>query len=77
MDNNLTFLIRQLQPGAEGLPIEIYIFANTTEWVKYEDIQSDIFDHIMAIVPEFELKVYQNPTGYDFKELAKIKTDVK
>ena len=77
VDDNLTFLIRQLQPGAEGLPIEIYIFANTTEWVKYEDIQSDIFDHIMAIVPEFELKVYQNPTGNDFKELAKIKTDVK
>ncbi len=77
VDNNLTFLIRQLQPGAEGLPIEIYIFANTTEWVKYEDIQSDIFDHIMAIVPEFELKVYQNPTGNDLKELAKIKTDIK
>ena len=77
VDNSLTFLIRQLQPGAEGLPIEIYIFANTTEWIKYEDIQSDIFDHIMAIVPEFELKVYQNPTGNDFKELAKIKTEVK
>lgn len=77
VDNSLTFLIRQLQPGAEGLPIEIYIFANTTEWVKYEDIQSDIFDHIMAIVPQFELKVYQNPTGNDFKELSKIKSDVK
>lgn len=77
VDNNLTFLIRQLQPGAEGLPIEIYIFANTTEWVEYEDIQSDIFDHIMAVVPEFELKIYQNPTGSDFKELSKINTDIK
>lgn len=74
VDKNLTFLVRQLQPGPEGLPIEIYIFANTTEWVKYEDIQSDIFDHIMAVVPQFELKIFQNPTSYDFKELSKIKT---
>ncbi len=74
VDKNLTFLVRQLQPGPEGLPIEIYIFATTTEWVKYEDIQADIFDHIMAVVPQFELKVFQNPTGYDFKELSKIKT---
>ncbi|NOX66290.1 MAG: mechanosensitive ion channel [Chlorobi bacterium] len=74
VDKNLTFLVRQLQPGPEGLPIEIYIFATTTEWVKYEDIQSDIFDHIMAVVPQFELKVFQNPTSYDFKELSKIKT---
>ena len=73
VDKNLTFLIRQLPPGPDGLPIEIYIFANTTNWVKYEDIQSDIFDHIMAIVPEFELKVFQNPTGYDFKELSSLK----
>ncbi|MEN8193955.1 MAG: mechanosensitive ion channel domain-containing protein [Bacteroidota bacterium] len=71
VDNNLTFLVRQLPPGPEGLPIEIYIFANTTHWVKYEDIQSDIFDHIMAVVPQFELKVFQNPTGYDFKEFSK------
>jgi len=75
VDKNLTFLIRQLPPGPEGLPIEIYIFANTTDWIKYEDIQSDIFDHIMAIVPEFELKVFQNPTGNDFKELSNIKVN--
>ncbi len=74
IDKNLTFLVRQLQPGPEGLPIEIYIFANTTQWVKYEDIQADIFDHIMAVVPQFELKVFQNPTSYDFKELSKVKT---
>ncbi len=69
VDDSLTFLVRQLPLGPDGLPIEIYIFANTTQWVKYEDIQSDIFDHIMAVVPKFELKVFQNPTGYDFKEL--------
>lgn len=69
VDDSLTFLIRQLPLGPDGLPIEIYVFANTTQWVKYEDIQSDIFDHIMAVVPKFQLKVFQNPTGYDFKEL--------
>ena len=69
INGNLTFLIRQLSPGAEGLPIQIYVFANTTEWVKYEEIQSDIFDHLMAVVTEFELKVFQNPTGNDFNKL--------
>ncbi len=71
INENLTFLIRQLNPGAEGLPIQIYVFANTTAWVKYEEIQSDIFDHIMAVVSEFELKVFQNPTGNDFGKLNK------
>lgn len=71
IDKNLTFLVRQLSPGPEGLPIEIYVFANTTAWVKYEEIQSDIFDHLMAVVSEFELKVFQNPTGNDFNKLNK------
>jgi miniconductance mechanosensitive channel len=68
VNDEMTFLIRQLQPGAEGLPIEIYIFANTTDWVEYEGIQSDIFDHILAVVPEFGLRVYQQPTGLDLRE---------
>jgi len=67
INTNLTFLVRQLDPGPTGLPIEIYVFANTTEWAKYEDIQSDIFDHIFAVVPHFELKIFQNPAGSDFK----------
>jgi len=71
IDKGLTFLIRQLKPGPDGLPIEIYVFANTTDWAKYEDIQSDIFDHILSVVPEFDLKVFQNPTGSDFKKLFK------
>lgn len=71
INNGLTFLIRQLNPGPEGLPIEIYVFANTTNWAKYEDIQSDIFDHILSVVPEFDLKVFQNPSGSDFKRLSK------
>ena len=71
INNGLTFLVRQLSPGAEGLPIEIYVFAATTAWVEYEEIQANIFDHIMAVIPEFELKVFQNPTGHDFKKLNK------
>ena len=61
----LTLLVRQLAPGAEGLPIEIYAFTDTTAWGEYEDIQSDIFDHILAIVQEFGWHVYQKPTGRD------------
>jgi len=67
--NDMTFLVRQLQPSEKGLPIEIYVFSNDQEWANYEAIQSDIFDHILAIVPEFNLKIFQNPTGDDFKKL--------
>ena len=68
VNEGMTFLIRQLQPSAEGLPIQVYIFADTTNWVEYEGIQSDIFDHILAVVPEFGLRVFQKPTGQDFRE---------
>ncbi|HHE38605.1 MAG TPA: mechanosensitive ion channel [Candidatus Cloacimonetes bacterium] len=63
---DMTFLIRQLPPGATGLPIEIYVFSNDIKWANYEAIQADIFDHILAAIPEFGLRVFQNPTGYDF-----------
>jgi miniconductance mechanosensitive channel len=69
--NDMTFLVRQLQPSEKGLPIEIYVFSNDQEWANYEAIQSDIFDHILAIVPEFNLKIFQNPTGDDFKSFTK------
>jgi len=62
---SMTFLVRQLAPGPEGVPLEIYVFTKTTAWAEYEGIQADIFDHILAIVPEFDLRVFQNPTGYD------------
>jgi len=65
----MTFLVRQLAPGEHGLPIEIYVFCNDTDWGRYEAIQADIFDHLLAAVPEFALKVFQNPTGNDFKTL--------
>ena len=71
--DKMTFLIRQLPPGEKGLPMEIYVFTNDTDWVRYESIQSDIFDHLMAIVSEFDLKVFQNPSGNDFKSIARSK----
>lgn len=65
--DNFTFLVRQLAPTPEGLPIEIYVFTRDTRWAVYEGIQADIFDHILAAVPEFGLKVYQRPSGGDFQ----------
>jgi len=68
--NDMTFLVRQLQPDERGLPIEIYVFSNDQEWANYEAIQSDIFDHILAVIPQFELRVFQNPSGRDFQNLV-------
>ncbi len=70
INSGLTFLVRQLTPGPSGIPIEIYVFADTTNWAKYEEIQANIFDHILAVISEFELNIFQNPTGKDFKELS-------
>ncbi|MBT6210599.1 MAG: mechanosensitive ion channel [Woeseia sp.] len=69
INTNLTLIVRQLDPGPEGLPLEVYCFTNTTEWAAYEDIQSDIFDHLMAILPEFGLSLYQKPAGSDLANL--------
>ena len=63
---NMTLLVRQLNPTPNGLPIEIYCFTKTTKWAEYESIQSDIFDHLFAIINHFELRVFQNPSGLDF-----------
>lgn len=68
---DMTFLVRQLEPGEMGIPIEIYVFSKVQEWAEYEDIQSDIFDHIFASVGRFDLQIFQNPTGTDFKALGK------
>jgi miniconductance mechanosensitive channel len=62
-----TLLVRQLQPGPDGLPIEIYVFSADTRWVEYEGLQADIFDHVLALVPEFGLRVYQKPSGADLQ----------
>ena len=66
----MTFLIRQLDPTEKGLPIQIYVFSNDINWVRYEGIQGDIFDHLLAVIPEFGLKIFQNPTGKDFGKLG-------
>lgn len=64
---NMTFLIRQLPPSDKGLPIEIYVFSNDQAWAKFEGIQADIFDHLLAVVPEFGLRVFQSPSGEDIR----------
>ncbi len=69
ISQDMTFIVRQLAPTEHGLPLEIYIFCKDKVWANYEAIQSDIFDHILAVIPEFDLKVFQNPTGNDFKRL--------
>lgn len=67
---NMTLMVRQLAPSSNGLPLEIYAFTNTTQWIAYENIQADIFDHIFAVIPEFGLRVHQTPTGNDVRELG-------
>ena len=67
---DMTFLIRQLSPSENGLPIEIYVFCKDTNWNAYEAIQADIFDHILAVVSEFDLRVFQEPSGSDFQKIA-------
>lgn len=68
--DDMTFLVRQLQPDERGLPIEIYVFSNDQAWANYEAIQADIFDHILAVIPEFDLRVFQNPSGRDFQNIV-------
>ncbi|VWX59012.1 mechanosensitive ion channel family protein [Sphingorhabdus sp. 109] len=65
--DGMTLLVRQLDPSPQGLPIEIYCFTSTTDWNAYEDIQSDIFDHLLAILPEFGLRPFQQPSGLDLQ----------
>jgi len=72
----LTLMVRQLEASATGIPLEVYVFTKTTEWAAYEGIQSDIFDHIFAVLPEFGLRVHQSPTGYDVRSLALPKQEL-
>ncbi len=70
INQDMTFLIRQLALAGDGLPIEIYVFCKDKVWANYEAIQADIFDHILAVAPEFDLRVFQHPSGSDFREFA-------
>jgi miniconductance mechanosensitive channel len=66
----MTLLVRQLSPTENGVPLEVYCFTNTTVWADYEEIQSDIFDHLLSVIPEFGLRVFQNPSGADLRGLV-------
>lgn len=67
---DMTFLVRQLPPGPTGIPIEVYVFSADQRWAQYEDIQGDIFDHLLAVIPEFDLRVFQQPSGSELEAIA-------
>lgn len=66
----MTLIVRQLEPTATGLPIEIYCFTNVTAWAVYEGIQSDIVDHLISVAADFDLRAFQNPSGMDVARLS-------
>lgn len=66
----LTCMVRQLQPTDHGLPMELYFFSSIKDWVPYEGVQADVFDHVLAIIPEFDLQVFQSPSGRDFQRVC-------
>ncbi len=70
INHSLTCMVRQLQPTETGIPIELYFFSAIKEWKPYESIQADVFDHLLAVVKEFDLRVFQNPSGEDFRRLV-------
>ena len=70
INTDATYMVRHLQPTEKGIPVEIYCFSRVKAWVEYEGVQADIFDHILAIVPQFELRVFQNPSGDDFQKIV-------
>lgn len=67
INQEMTLLVRQLAPEGRGIPIEIYCFSSNKDWAPYESIQADIFDHLLAVAPEFDLRIFQEPTGLDFQ----------
>ncbi len=68
---DMTTIVRQMSPAENGLPIQIYVFTKTTEWIKYEAVQSDIFDHLLSSIEFFGLRIFQNPSGHDLKAFSK------
>lgn len=67
INHDMTQMIRQMAPTTEGLPLEIYCFTNTPEWIPYENIQSALFDHLIAVMPAFGLRIFQRPAGTDIQ----------
>ena len=76
INQNMTLMVRQLAQTEHGLPLEIYAFTNSVQWAIYESVQSDIFDHLFAVAPEFGLRVFQNPTGDDVRQIITEKSNV-
>lgn len=72
VSKELTCMVRQLQPTENGLPIELYFFSSVKDWVPYENIQSDVFDHVLAIIPEFGLSIFQHVSGHDLRSLKAV-----
>jgi len=70
LNKDMTLMVRQLHPNEKGVPMEIYVFSADRAWVNYEQLQSDIFDHILASVPQFDLEIFQVPAGTDFRKLS-------
>ena len=70
VSRNMTLMVRQLQPTAQGIPIELYFFSADTRWVQYEHLQAEVFDHVLAVLNTFDLKVFQSPTGSDLLGLS-------
>ena len=70
VNQEMIMTIRQLQPNAQGMPVELYFFSADTAWLKYEHLQAEVFDHVLAMLQTFDLKVFQSPTGHDIKKLA-------
>ena len=68
VNQELTCMVRQLQPTDHGIPMELYFFCSIKDWVPYEAVQADVFDHVLAIIPEFDLQVFQSPSGRDFRK---------
>ena len=69
VNQEMTCMVRQLQPTETGIPMELYFFSSRKDWVVYEGVQADVFDHVLAIIPEFDLRVFQNPSGDDLRSL--------
>jgi len=74
INRDMTFIVRHLPPSSQGLPIEIYVFCRDKVWANYEAVQADIFDHILAAVPEFGLRVFQYPSGHDLRQMQQLGT---
>ena len=77
INQEMMLMVRQLQPTEKGLPVELYFFSKVTEWTVYEKVQADVFDHILAVIPEFGLQVFQGVSGSDLRHLRIESTNLK